>query len=85
MDPNLVKIMDANMYQIRKGLVTPAILQAKDYLTYILGQKVKQIELELDEFGSKVRSIAKQGKKDKREKMKETGYVQKEEVQATHS
>ncbi len=63
MDPNLQKIRDANMSLIKRGRLGIPILQAKDYLFYILGNQLDQINLEMDEYVDQLKQIAKKHKK----------------------
>jgi len=85
MDPNLEKIRDANRHLIKRGQLGPLIIQAKDYLDYILGsQKTEQIDKEMDEYVAHLRELAQQYKTDrknrkrKRESDGRTGQVQEE-------
>ena len=50
MDPNLIKIIRANISNINHGDFISAIDHATHYLHYILGHKRRQIDTELDQF-----------------------------------
>lgn len=67
MDPNLEKIRDANRHLIKRGQLGPLIVQAKDYLKYILGdQKTEQIDKEMDEYVAHLQEIAQKYKIDRK-------------------
>ena len=66
MDPNLIKIRDANMALIKQNRFGRAIVQAKSYLLYILGEDQMDIlNAELDMFVDSMRDIYRdnQGKR----------------------
>ena len=49
-DPNLMKIANFHMYRIKRGKLARPIAEAKDYLEYLLGYDLEQINKELDVF-----------------------------------
>ena len=58
MDPNLIRIRDANKKFIRRGKIVVPIIHAKSYLFNILGEENRnQIEVELKEFVSSVKEL----------------------------
>ena len=58
MDPNLIKIRDANMALIKQNRFGRAIVQAKSYLLYILGEdQMDMLNAELDMFVDSMRDI----------------------------
>jgi hypothetical protein len=58
MDPNLVKIRDANMALIKQNRFGRAIVQGKSYLLYILGEdRMDQLNHEMDDFVDSMREI----------------------------
>jgi len=76
MDPNLEKIRDANMHLVKRGKLGVPILQAKDYLIYILGEdEMDQVDREMDEFVDHLKGLAKDAKKEyrKRKRRRENG------------
>ena len=63
MDPNLIKIRDANRKFIQKGKLAVPVIHAKSYLFNILGEENrKQIEQELLEFINEIKVLAEQAK-----------------------
>lgn len=61
MDPCLVKIRDANMNLIKENRFGQAILQAKDYLVYVLSpNRMDQVNRELDDFVNSMTQIYQQ-------------------------
>jgi len=67
MDPNLEKIRDANLHLVKRGQLGSLIIQAKNYLSYILGdQETKQVDKEMDEYVAHLQDLAKQYKKDRK-------------------
>jgi hypothetical protein len=61
MDPCLVKIRDANMNLIKENRFGQAILQAKDYLVYVLSpNRMDQVNRELDDFVDSMTQIYQQ-------------------------
>jgi hypothetical protein len=74
MDPNLEKIRDSNMFLIRKGKISRAIRQGKDYLTNILGEyRIDEIDKELDKFVEdiKLRATAEKQKREQRQQARQ--------------
>lgn len=64
LDPNLEKIRDANMSEIKRGNINPTFAQAKDYLYHILGQdNYEQVEAEMDVFAKHIKQLARKKKK----------------------
>ena len=65
LDPNLIKIRDANMALIKQNRFGRAIMQGKNYLLYILGEdRMDQLNKELDDFVDHMRDIYKEQKTD---------------------
>lgn len=63
MDPNLIKIRDANIHLIKKGRLGKPITQAKHYLTEILGEyRLQEIDVEMDEFVDHLKDMANQAR-----------------------
>lgn len=63
-DPNLEKIREANLGDIRRGNINPTLAQAKDYLYNILGQHQSvQAEKEMDLFAAQVKQIARRNRR----------------------
>lgn len=85
MDPNLEKIRDANMHLVKRGKLGMPILQAKDYLIYILGEdKMDQVDREMDDFVDHLKILAKEAKKEYRKrKRRRDNAEQTEERQET--
>lgn len=57
MDPNLIKIRDAEMKNIQAGNVDRVLAQAKDYLNYIHGLNYIASSREFREFRRHVRGL----------------------------
>lgn len=71
LDPNLEKIRDANIHFVKRGKLGIPILQAKDYLVYLLGEsKMEQIDREVDDFVDHLKEVAKESKKEYRKRRK---------------
>jgi len=71
LDPNLKKIRDANIHLIKRGRLGVPILQAKDYLIYLLGEEqMDQIDKEVDDFVDHLKELAKESKKEYRQRRK---------------
>lgn len=60
MDPNLLKIRDANSHRIRQGKFAKPIFQAKDYLEYVNGHNLDNANKEMDMFVSHLKMYEKQ-------------------------
>jgi len=88
MDPNLEKIRDANMHLVKRGKLGVPILQAKDYLIYILGEdKMDQVDREMDEFVDHLKALAKDAKKEyrKRKRRRDNGSQTEERQETTEA
>lgn len=57
MDPNLVKIKEANQQDIKRGRMGTAIAHATSYLSYILHEDWYRMERELSEFKSSLLEV----------------------------
>ena len=69
-DPNLNKIIESNLYQIKKNNLGTSISQANSYLTYIYAGKTPLLKAkELDAFIEELKSLA-----NKFTKLNKTGY-----------
>lgn len=61
LDPNLEKIKQHHLPEIKKGKLGNTINEAEDYLNYILGFQERQIRKELSNFARYIRHIHKKG------------------------
>lgn len=57
MDPNLEKIKNYYMEEIKRGKVGNVVKEVEDYLSYILGHNERQIRKELNSFARHVRLL----------------------------
>lgn len=65
LDPNLEKIRDFHLEEIKQGKLGIAIEEAEDYLSYILGFRAHRIKKELATFAKHIRQLSNQYKKGK--------------------
>lgn len=62
LDPNLEKIRDCHLEEIKEGKLGNTIQEAEDYLQYMLRFNEKQINKELSSFARHIRHLHKEMK-----------------------